>query len=105
MNETPPKDGPGVEILPGIYIPLNRFEELTTFIELNPDVAEAFEETRLERTAIDPLTDDLCTCVPFQFQSELEWKLAMLLMERSTANIAKANQVRSVTPFSLNFGT
>lgn len=103
---SPPVDSrETVEIAPGVFVPESRVDEVMTFICLNPEVAEAIDEIRLERTAIDPLTDDLPTAVPFQFQSELEWKLAMLLMDRSIANTQRADRVRSVAPWAMFYGS
>lgn len=105
MTQTPPKDGPGVEIAPNVFIPMNRYEELLAFVECNHDVAEAIFEIELERTSVDPLTDDICTAVPFDFQATLHWNLAMRHMDKSILSQQDADRVRHAEPHNLFYGS
>ena len=112
-----PADGPEiVEIAPGFFIPAKRYEEFMDIIERDPEVNEAINEIIMERTSTDPLTEEMCTYVPFDFQADLEWKLAQLMMEsenpilheraqifieRSNANFAIAQSLYAVHSFRL----
>ena len=95
-----------VEIAPGVLIPANRYDELMAFIACNAEVAEAIAEIHLEHEFTaenDPLTDEVSTVVPFQFQSELEWKLCDLLMKQSNKHLLQAKAVHSVASFALSY--
>lgn len=92
----PPVDSAeSVEIAPGVFVPANRFEEVMSFIHCNSEVNEAIAEIIMERECTDPLTDDICTAVPFQFLSELEWGLAEKLVKQSNRHFLQAKTVRS----------
>lgn len=102
----PPADSRSVvEIAPGIYVPESRYDEVMAFIACNPAINEAIAEIILERTSVDPLTDDLCIYVPFWFVAGVERDLADRLLNAARANERHAEQVRrSVANFAVSYG-
>lgn len=86
---TPPTDGCGVEIAPGVFVPENRCDETMELVASDADLYEMLHEIILERESQDDLTNDAPIEFPYWFVARVQREMARQLHPGAQSSLCR----------------